>query len=648
MALNLGPLNVLLRLDGANKFQKDAVASTSKIDGMTSSIKALAAGYISVAGAQKAFDLAGQAAAFEDARRIFDLAGGDLDKLRNSVNGMISDFELVKRANLARTMGIPSEAMGTLAQAAIAASTATGESVNFMLDSIVRGVARGSPLILDNLGIIISIEDANKSYAATLGKTTKELTKSEQAQAVLNATLKAVKPQIDAANKANANTAEIYAQTSAAVENLSVQLGQSLMPALAAVLPVAIEVAKYLGYIFTGTTPELQAEKAMSKLAEETANTAAQLSKARKQLADLNRAIEAGVGDEFARQWDPALDALQAQFKLSMQIFKLQEKMRRANAKATTPAMPKVVKPSIAVVSAPAEKPMTTGEQMAAVQGLFAGYDVGTLPIVIDATAEELERWGNLVGFASEEIDVFGDGVKKTAKAISRFGEEAAQAITQGVSTAARVIQSKGQGFGPEIGAAIGSAIGSFAGSPQIGGALGQAIGEVLGPTLDVVARVVGLLAPVFEIINKLMVGLLVPVVVALAPTFERLANNLEFLLPFVDAFGWGLGLAEFGLSQLSVAIENIMIAFENLFIFDENAKKPYKEFTSIAEYMAEVEAVRAEVTAQLNDETADTVESFRELNEELSNVPIGIKRLQLQATRGDVFPSRWSNVGAW
>ena len=39
-----------------------------------------------------------------------------------------------------------------------------------MLDSFARGVARQSPLILDNLGIQISLKEVYDEYAASVGK----------------------------------------------------------------------------------------------------------------------------------------------------------------------------------------------------------------------------------------------------------------------------------------------------------------------------------------------------------------------------------------------------------------------------------------------------------------------------------------------
>ena len=46
-------------------------------------------------------------------------------------------------------------------------------------------------MILDNLGIIVKVGDANKRYASILGKTSNELTDAEKKMAFLNATIEA-------------------------------------------------------------------------------------------------------------------------------------------------------------------------------------------------------------------------------------------------------------------------------------------------------------------------------------------------------------------------------------------------------------------------------------------------------------------------
>jgi hypothetical protein len=86
-------------------------------------------------------------------------------------------------------LGVGMENTARLTEIARAAGVALGKDVAFMLESIATGTARQSRLWLDNLGIIISVEEANRKYAQTLGKVASELTDTERRAGFLNAVL---------------------------------------------------------------------------------------------------------------------------------------------------------------------------------------------------------------------------------------------------------------------------------------------------------------------------------------------------------------------------------------------------------------------------------------------------------------------------
>lgn len=77
----------------------------------------------------------------------------DLNILRESVKGTVSDLELMKRAVMASNFGIPVKELGRLFEFAAKRAQDTGQSIDYLVDSIVIGIGRKSPLILDNLGI---------------------------------------------------------------------------------------------------------------------------------------------------------------------------------------------------------------------------------------------------------------------------------------------------------------------------------------------------------------------------------------------------------------------------------------------------------------------------------------------------------------
>lgn len=77
----------------------------------------------------------------------------DLNNLKASVKGTVSELELMKRAVSASNFGIPIQELGSLMEFAAKRAQDTGQSVDYLVDSIVTGIGRKSPLILDNLGI---------------------------------------------------------------------------------------------------------------------------------------------------------------------------------------------------------------------------------------------------------------------------------------------------------------------------------------------------------------------------------------------------------------------------------------------------------------------------------------------------------------
>lgn len=88
-----------------------------------------------------------------------------LDKLRTATRGTVNDLELMKRAVQANNFQIPLEKLGTLLEFAQRRARDTGESVDYLVESIVTGIARKSPLILDNLGI--NIQRINEEFKST-------------------------------------------------------------------------------------------------------------------------------------------------------------------------------------------------------------------------------------------------------------------------------------------------------------------------------------------------------------------------------------------------------------------------------------------------------------------------------------------------
>lgn len=76
-----------------------------------------------------------------------------LANLRTATQGMVSDLELMKNTVKAQNFRIPLEQLATYFQFATVRASETGESVDYLVDSIITGLGRQSVMILDNLGL---------------------------------------------------------------------------------------------------------------------------------------------------------------------------------------------------------------------------------------------------------------------------------------------------------------------------------------------------------------------------------------------------------------------------------------------------------------------------------------------------------------
>jgi hypothetical protein len=95
------------------------------------------------------------AKAGEGVRIAFDRLNnpGMLDNLREATHGTVTDIELMKAAVKFNDFKLPLDELGTMLAFAQQKAKDTGQSVDYMVDSIVTGLGRKSLMILDNLGL---------------------------------------------------------------------------------------------------------------------------------------------------------------------------------------------------------------------------------------------------------------------------------------------------------------------------------------------------------------------------------------------------------------------------------------------------------------------------------------------------------------
>lgn len=137
-----------------------------------------------------------------------------LDNLRKATKGTVNDVQLMTAAVQANDFRIPLEDLGKYLEFAQLKAQQTGQSVEYMTDSIVTGLGRKSPLILDNLGI----------SAAEISEKTKETGDFMKAVAEI------VDTQLAAAGETYISAADRAAQKTVELENAQKALGDEILP----------------------------------------------------------------------------------------------------------------------------------------------------------------------------------------------------------------------------------------------------------------------------------------------------------------------------------------------------------------------------------------------------------------------------------
>lgn len=137
-----------------------------------------------------------------------------LDNLRKATKGTVNDVQLMTAAVQANDFRIPLEDLGKYLEFAQLKAQQTGQSVEYMTDSIVTGLGRKSPLILDNLGI----------SAAEISEKTKETGDFMKAVAEI------VDTQLAEAGETYISAADRAAQKTVELENAQKALGDEILP----------------------------------------------------------------------------------------------------------------------------------------------------------------------------------------------------------------------------------------------------------------------------------------------------------------------------------------------------------------------------------------------------------------------------------
>lgn len=212
---------------------------------------------------ESGWDMAKQGAQLQEARASFEdysrSVGRNSDeiisKLKKASGGTIGDLQLITTASKAMSLGVTQDAdkMANLLEVARNKARLFGMETTDAFNDIVIGIGRGSPLILDNLGIRIP---------AGFEEMTKGMTDADKTAKLLELTLIEGNKQLKDMGGITNTTADDIRAMEAAVSNLKLQVGeltasafgpfvddlrQEVIPALSDFLKYIKEVSQELG-----------------------------------------------------------------------------------------------------------------------------------------------------------------------------------------------------------------------------------------------------------------------------------------------------------------------------------------------------------------------------------------------------------------
>jgi hypothetical protein len=198
-------------------------SSTGVFDGLSGAMSVFAGNMLTTAVTSLASEIGDTikqsielAKAGEGVRMAFDRLNRPdlLDKLREATHGTVSDLDLMKQAVKFDNFKLPLEDLATYLAFAQQKAKDTGESVDYMVDSITTGLGRQSKQILDNLGI----------SAAELTKRMGEGKDMTQAVAEI------IRDEMAKAGDYVETAADRAAQATARAQNKAEEFGRSAMP----------------------------------------------------------------------------------------------------------------------------------------------------------------------------------------------------------------------------------------------------------------------------------------------------------------------------------------------------------------------------------------------------------------------------------
>lgn len=226
-----------IRIDADNRASRALRSVRNRLRAVASTVRrvataAAAAGAAVTAATVALGKLAQRGTKVRNVQRAFARVVGNTSEavrlLRERTQGLVSDYELMEQMNQAVTLGAArnEEQFAELAETALTLGRALGVDATHALQSLTLGIGRQSRMILDNLGLTVSVKEANEAYAAQLGKTAEQLTEVERREAFRQATMEAARQKVEELGGVTISAGDAFTQLVTQLKNVRDQLAQ--------------------------------------------------------------------------------------------------------------------------------------------------------------------------------------------------------------------------------------------------------------------------------------------------------------------------------------------------------------------------------------------------------------------------------------
>jgi prefoldin subunit 5 len=148
---------------------------------------------------------------------------GELKRLSDN---QIATNELILSSNRALKLGIQADDLPKLMTVAANAAVELGISTTQAFADITTGIGRASPLILDNLGIVVDANQVYGDFAASIGVSTEALTKQQRTIALTKAVVEGASGAIEDFSSKQDDLTRNINRAKAAFDNLTSSAGQ--------------------------------------------------------------------------------------------------------------------------------------------------------------------------------------------------------------------------------------------------------------------------------------------------------------------------------------------------------------------------------------------------------------------------------------